>query len=137
MNELEELDIFDSCLVKLRTFEDHRGLYNKLVSKEILKYFDFEVEEINLNSENFNDKIEVESLDKGKILDLVKLENLNNFLKNIYFPGIFFENKNEEFIKFDFNTTITSKNLTIILSFMKNNENIYVSELFRKMESKF
>tara|TARA_Y100000389_G_scaffold4279_1_gene4061 strand:+ start:1069 stop:1587 length:519 start_codon:yes stop_codon:yes gene_type:complete len=54
MNELEELDIFESCLVKLRTFEDHRGMYNKLVSKEILKYFDFGVEEINFINSNKN-----------------------------------------------------------------------------------
>ena len=52
MNELEELDIFESCLVKLRNFEDHRGLYNKLVSKEILKHFDFGVEEINFINSN-------------------------------------------------------------------------------------
>ncbi len=54
MNELEELDIFESCLVKLRNFVDHRGLYNKLVSKEILKHFDFGVEEINFINSNKN-----------------------------------------------------------------------------------
>jgi dTDP-4-dehydrorhamnose 3,5-epimerase-like enzyme len=47
MNKLEELDIFESCLIKLRAFEDNRGLYNKLVSKEILNYFNFGIEEIN------------------------------------------------------------------------------------------
>ena len=37
MNELEQLDIFESCLIKLQAFVDHRGSYNKLVSKEIIK----------------------------------------------------------------------------------------------------
>ena len=35
MIKLEELDIFESSLIKLKAFEDHRGTYNKLVSKEI------------------------------------------------------------------------------------------------------
>ena len=54
MNELEELNIFESCLIKLQAFEDHRGLYNKLVSKEILDYFDFGIEEINYINSNKN-----------------------------------------------------------------------------------
>ena len=54
MNELEELDIFESCLVELKNFEDHRGLYTKLVSKEILDYFHFEIEEINFINSNKN-----------------------------------------------------------------------------------
>lgn len=47
MNKLTKLDIFESYLIKLQAFEDHRGIYNKLVSKEILNYFNFHIEEIN------------------------------------------------------------------------------------------
>lgn len=47
MNKLTKLDIVESYLVKLQDFEDNRGIYNKLVSKEILDYFNFYIEEIN------------------------------------------------------------------------------------------
>ena len=54
MFEIEELDIFESCLVKLKAFEDHRGSYNKLVSKGMLDYFNFHIEEINFINSNKN-----------------------------------------------------------------------------------
>jgi len=54
MIKLEELDIFESSLIKLKAFEDHRGTYNKLVSKEILDYFNFQIEEINFINSNKN-----------------------------------------------------------------------------------
>ncbi len=54
MFEIEELDIFESCLVKLKAFEDHRGSYNKLVSKGMLDYFKFHIEEINFINSNKN-----------------------------------------------------------------------------------
>ena len=45
MNDLIELEIKGSYLIKLNTFEDTRGIYRKLVSKEILDYFNFEINE--------------------------------------------------------------------------------------------
>ena len=54
MNDLVELEIQGSYLVKLNTFEDNRGTYRKLVSKEILDYFNFEINEINYISSNKN-----------------------------------------------------------------------------------
>ena len=53
MLKIEKLDIFESCLIKLKAFEDHRGTY-KLVSKEILDYFNFHIEEINFINSNKN-----------------------------------------------------------------------------------
>ena len=47
MDELKKLDIFESCLIDLKIFEDHRGVYNKIVSEEILNYFILQISEIN------------------------------------------------------------------------------------------
>tara|TARA_B100001029_G_C15062995_1_gene460303 strand:+ start:2175 stop:2690 length:516 start_codon:yes stop_codon:yes gene_type:complete len=54
MDNLKKLEIEKSCLIELNTFEDNRGLYRKLISREILDYFNFEVNEINFIISNKN-----------------------------------------------------------------------------------